>query len=301
MSPPPARLTTAPDRGPTRAAAAVAVVVVTLGVAIAAAAATTDPASGLNIAVDRLSARSSGLLGDLGTLLPLGFAFAAGMVAAVNPCGFPLLPAYIAIFVGDHDAGGTVTPRRRLLRAVRASAGVTLGFVVLFATVGMLLSLGARVLLDWLPWLAAALGVLLVLVGGYRFAGSSPDSSLPAQLAARVRLPGSGGAFYLGFGLAYGLASLSCTLPIFLAVAGTSLTATTTWSSLGSLTLYGLGMGSVILALSLGAATVQTALAVRLRRLLPFMSGIGTVSLFVAGGYIVYYWLTVGGLLDRLG
>ena len=31
----------------------------------------------------------------------VGLAFAAGLVAALNPCGFALLPAYLALVVGD--------------------------------------------------------------------------------------------------------------------------------------------------------------------------------------------------------
>ena len=72
------------------------------------------------------------------------------------------------------------------------------------------------------------------------------------------------------------------------------------WSSLGSLVMYGLGMGFVIVTLTLAAGAFQAALDRRLRRLLPFMGGIGTIALFAAGGYVVYYWLTVGGLLHSL-
>ncbi|MGH8775832.1 MAG: hypothetical protein ACRDWI_11875 [Jiangellaceae bacterium] len=136
--------------------------------------------------------------------------------------------------------------------------------------------------------------------GGYRFAGGSLHFSLSARLAARVRPRSAGTPFYLGFALGYGLASLSCTLPIFLAVVGTSVTARTMWSSLGSLVMYGLGMGFVIVTLTLAAGAFQATLDLRLRRLLPAISRLGTIALFVAGGYIVYYWLTVGGLLQRL-
>ena len=42
------------------------------------------------IFVETLSARISGVLLSLGTKAPLGYAFVAGMVASVNPCGFVL-------------------------------------------------------------------------------------------------------------------------------------------------------------------------------------------------------------------
>ncbi len=38
----------------------------------------------------------------------LAYAFAVGMAAAINPCGFALLPAYLAYYLGltDDVAGG---------------------------------------------------------------------------------------------------------------------------------------------------------------------------------------------------
>ena len=47
---------------------------------------------------------------DLGNFLPFSFAFVAGMVAAVNPCGFVMLPAYLTIYLRDEsdvDAEGS--------------------------------------------------------------------------------------------------------------------------------------------------------------------------------------------------
>ena len=35
---------------------------------------------------------------------PFALALTAGMVATVNPCGFAMLPAYLAYFVGAEDA-----------------------------------------------------------------------------------------------------------------------------------------------------------------------------------------------------
>lgn len=286
--------------GRSRPLVAALAVVAVLGLAIAAAAATPHPASGLNLAVERVSAGSSGFLGDVGALLPLGFAFTAGMVSSVNPCGFPLLPAYLGIFLADEAGPGGARPAVRALHALKVGGLVTVGFVALFSTVGLTVGAGARVVVDWLPWIALALGVALVLLGGYALAGGALYTSLPQRMSARIQPGGAGLGRYLGFGLAYGLASLSCTLPIFLAVVGTSVTVGSVWSSLGSLVAYGLGMGSVVLALTLVAAVIKAGMATRLRTLLPHVGRIGTITLLIAGAYIVYYWLTVGALLERL-
>jgi hypothetical protein len=34
--------------------------------------------------------------------------------------------------------------------------------------------------------------------------------------------------------------------------------------------------------------------------LLPYVGGIETITLLIAGACIVYYWLTVGALLERI-
>ena len=56
----------------------------------------------------------------MGGLLTL--AFAAGMVAPVNPCGFALLPAWISHTIGDGDTSPAPV---RLLHALRAGAALT--------------------------------------------------------------------------------------------------------------------------------------------------------------------------------
>ena len=99
------------------------------------------------------------------------------------------------------------------------------------------------------------------------------------------------------FGLSYGTAFLSCTLPIFLAVVGTSLTITNILSSLGQFLLYALGMGFVIMALTLGMAFFKGAMTRTLRKALPSIQPVGSWLMVVAGAYIVFYWLTIGGLL----
>jgi cytochrome c biogenesis protein CcdA len=170
-------------------------------------------------------------------------------------------------------------------------------FVLLFAAVGLPIALGASVIVDWLPYIALSLGVVLVVVGGYRIAGGSFYSAMPERLGARMAFGKRGTRSYFMFGLAYGLASLSCTLPIFLPVVGLSVTTGAGLGSLGSLALYGLGMGTVIIVLTVTTAVFKTAVATRLRRVLPYIDKVGTVALFAAGAYLVYYWLTIGGLL----
>ncbi len=61
---------------------------------------------------------------------------------------------------------------------------------------------------------------------------------------------------------------------------------------------YVLGMGSVLLVLTLGIALVKEGVVVgTLRKILPYVQKISAILLIIAGGYIVYYWLSSGLLL----
>ena len=106
---------------------------------------------------------------------------------------------------------------------------------------------------------------------------------------------------YFIFGLSYGTASLSCTLPIFLAVVGTSFTVSSIATSFAQFVLYAFGMGVVILGLTLGMALFKGAMVSSMRKAMPYIQPVGTWLMIVAGTYIVFYWLTIGGLLDGLG
>ena len=78
-----------------------------------------EATGGANGFVESLSGRSTSALGSLGALAPLGFAFAAGMAATVNPCGFAMLPAYLGLYMGSGENGaGQPGPLTRLARAV---------------------------------------------------------------------------------------------------------------------------------------------------------------------------------------
>ena len=257
---------------------------------------------GVNGFVESLSGNSSTWLGGLGLglLAPLGFAFAAGMASAVNPCGFAMLPAYLGLYLGgDQDLVETPSPVRNLAKALLVGSTVTAGFVVLFGAVGAVMSLGARsFVVGVLPWLGLVIGIALAVAGSWMVGGGKLYTGFAAQAASRMGDPGKTNVKgYFIFGLSYGTASLSCTLPIFLAVVGTSLAVSSLAASLGQFVLYALGMGFVILALTLGIAFFKQAMVGALRKAMPYVQPVGSWLMVVAGAYIVFYWLTIGGLL----
>lgn len=242
--------------------------------------------------------------------------FGAGMLATINPCGFAMLPAYISYFLNLDNAGtkrdggsaplaaagvpgpvALVAPRAELVvRAVQVGAITTAGFLVLFVTAGTLISLGARFIIGAVPWIGLVIGAALFLMGIWVVTGH--HLTIPGLSTFRVERRRTLGGFFL-YGIAYGLASLTCTLPIFLAVIGTVFLNGLALQGVGQFVAYSLGMGLVIVALTISLAFFKGALVKRIRRIIPYVERISAVLLIGAGGYLVYYWLFAGRLISR--
>jgi cytochrome c-type biogenesis protein len=242
--------------------------------------------------MSELQALLTAWISNLTTVLPVGFAFGAGMVSAVNPCGFAMLPAYLSLYLGSHeDDFRKRSAVRRALRALLIGAVVSLGFILLFGLAGAVVSAGGNAILSIMPWVGAVIGVVLVLMGVWMFAGQGLYTGVFERVAERVGDPKamSVRSFFL-FGLAYGLASLSCTLPVFLAVIGSSVAAGSFASGAVQFLSYGLGMASVLLTLTLALAFFKQGMVLWFRKTVPHVQLASAGLLMVAGGYIIYYW-----------
>jgi cytochrome c-type biogenesis protein len=278
-------------------------VIAAFAIAIGAALVTGTATGQVTRGVEQVSFAWVNALGDFATILPLGFAFGAGMVAAVNPCGFAMLPAYLGIYLGSQEERthkGWLTGH--LTRALSVSLMVTLGFIALFGVAGILLSIATSTIAQYLPWMGLTIGVILVIAAGLMLSGRSMYSAFGEQVADRLggsaRQASSRGFF--AYGVGYGAASLSCTLPIFLAVVGSTLTVSGLIPAIVQFVLYALGMGFVITVLTIGTAIFKSALVANIRGITRYVAPVSGVLLLVAGTYIVYYWLTLGGLLETI-
>jgi len=228
----------------------------------------------------------------------LALALSAGAAATLNPCGFAMLPAYIAYFLGKDEGDGGLS--RSLVGGLQGGVAMTLGVLGVFAAIGAVLSLASRAILRYLPWATIVIGAAIVGLGLAMLIRRSvqigapltnPLSRRPEVLAGRR----TGGL--LLFGAGYGIASLGCTLPIFLVVVTQALAAGGLLGGIAVFVAYGLGMGGVLLALSLAVATGKGAIVQGLRGLVPHVRTLGAVGLILAGSYLVYYQVTVGGAL----
>lgn len=204
-------------------------------------------------------------------------ALTAGMLAAFNPCGFALLPAYLSLLVNEGYAVG---------RALVAAAAMTAGFVAVFGAFGLVVVPLALSLGTYLSWATVVVGVLLVLLGGWLLSGRELLLRLPRLRGAA---PTGGVASMVLYGVAYAVASLSCTIAPFLAVTTSTFRLESTAAGLAVFVAYAVGMGLVVGVLAVSVALAKDGLVRRLRGVMPYVSRLSGVLLVLAGAYVTYY------------
>ncbi len=226
--------------------------------------------------------------------LPVSYPFGAGMISTVNPCGFIMLPSFAAFYM---TAGANEEPgaARRLLRSLQMGAIITAAFVATFGVAGIVISGGGRFIVHWIGWAGLAIGVALIALGAYQlvtrrslFAGATAGVQVRRSATTRG---------VLAFGIAYAVASLGCTLPVFMIVVGSVFTGAGGYvESVGRFVQYAAGMGVVLTAITVGVALIREQTTRTVGRVLPYVESVGNVLLIFAGSYLVWYW-TRGGLL----
>jgi cytochrome c-type biogenesis protein len=221
--------------------------------------------------------------------VPLALALVAGALASVNPCGFPLLPAFLSFYVGADEE---VLPRApaRAAQGVLVGLLVASGFLGVFALVGIPVAYGATRLTSAIPWAGLAVGAVMTVAGIAGILGRRSYLSWRRGVKVeRRRRP----LTMMWFGAAYAVCSLGCTLPIFVALVGASLATATLLEGMLVFGAYGLGTATMVMALAIGAALARDGLARALKRLLPHMHRIASGLVLIAGIYLSYYWARV--------
>lgn len=218
---------------------------------------------------------------------PYALALAAGLLAAVNPCGFALLPAYLSFLVLDEDRDSAGGRGRAVGRALTLTGAMTVGFVAVFGAFGLLAAPAADVVARHLPWVSIAIGVILAVAGGWLLAGRQLPA-LGLKMAAGSQVTRRFGSMAL-FGASYAIASLGCTIGPFLAVVVAGFRTDSVAAGVGLFVAYAAGMALIVGAVALAVALTRVSLVQRLRRAAPLISRAAGVLLLLAGAYVAWY------------
>jgi cytochrome c-type biogenesis protein len=224
----------------------------------------------------------------------MSLSFIRGMVAAVNPCGFILLPTYLMYFLGLQGAMPG-TQRATMRRAVIVSGAVSAGFLSVFLVAGVISYNFTSWINENAKYATGAIGVALLVLGAAMLVGYKLPFMTP-----RLDAGGSGGprqtvsAMFV-YGIAYAVASIGCTIGLFIATVFSSTSRDGVVSGVGNMLAYGAGMALLVSALTIALASANTSLLKVLRGSLQYVDRIAAFFVLLSGCYLLwyFYWVDV--------
>jgi cytochrome c biogenesis protein CcdA len=225
-----------------------------------------------------------------------------GVLAAVNPCGFVLLPAYLVSYLSVADDADATT---RVRRSLSVGSSVSAGFLVVFLLVGAI----SRLFTNWIElnakYAALVVGLVLIVVGVRMLSGWRPRLWIPV-FNGDTRRSRIGGMFM--FGMVYAVASIGCTIGLLTTAILGSFSRHGVLSGVFSVVMYGAGMAVFVMALTTSLAFANTALVRAGRGVMSVVSHVSSGLILITGVYLTWYWYVAitertdqGGVLQTFG
>ena len=221
------------------------------------------------------------------------YSFILGVMAAVNPCGFVLLPTYLVYYLGTELNREDENKTTILRRGLSVGIAVSSGFVGLFLVVGIISRAFTTVISENAKYAALVIGIGLVAMGiamlfGWKLPIAQPDVSIQ-----RKRTTWN---MFL-FGIVYAVASIGCTIGLLISVILGSINRHGFVSGVISIVLYGLGMGLLVTSLTVALAFARVGLVSTIKKSFKWFDKITAIFVVLTGLYLSWYWL--GAITDR--
>ncbi|MEI8023768.1 MAG: cytochrome c biogenesis protein CcdA [Actinomycetota bacterium] len=213
------------------------------------------------------------------------YSFILGVLAAVNPCGFVLLPTYLIFFLGVREETELIASER-IRRALVVSSGISIGFLAIFFVIGVI----SRLFTQWIElnakYAALAIGVVLVIGGARMLSGWTPKFATPQLGGAQTKTFRA----TVVYGVAYAVASIGCTIGFLTTAVFGSIALHGFISGVLSILLYGLGMAMLVTALTVSLAFAKTGIVTIIKNRLHIIQRLGAIFVTMTGVYLVVYW-----------
>ena len=213
------------------------------------------------------------------------YSFVLGVLAAVNPCGFVLLPTYLIFFLGTREEPNLSTAER-LRRALIVSSGISIGFLAIFFVIGVI----SRLFTQWIElnakYASLAIGVVLLVGGARMLTGWTPKFASPQMNGVQSKTFRA----TIIYGLAYAVASIGCTIGFLTTAVFGSIALNGFVSGVFSILLYGLGMAMLVTALTVSLAFAKTGLVIVIKSRLNIIQRLGAFFVTLTGVYLIFYW-----------
>ena len=221
------------------------------------------------------------------------YSFILGVLAAVNPCGFILLPTYLLYYLGTELNRENESPATTLRRGLTVGIAVSSGFIGLFLIVGIISRAFTTVIRDNAKYAALIIGIGLIAMGIAMFRGWKPPVTQPNMAMQKQRTWRN----MFVFGIAYAVASIGCTIGLLVSVILGSVGRHGFVSGVLSIVLYGLGMGLLVTSLTVALAFARFGMVSNLKRSFPVFDKVAAIAVTLTGLYLAWYWF--GAITNR--
>jgi len=219
----------------------------------------------------------------------INLALISGFLTFLTPCGFAMLPAYVSYYLGRDHQSKPLPLGKRLFKGMILGFWAGMGIITVFTVLGVaIVALGSAVK-PLIPWLTIAGGFLIIFLGFLMLWKKDFSISLPFRFGQSPKL----GRNFYGFGIIYGLAVMSCSLPIFLAVTLGALSAGGVQGGLFVFGLYAGAAGVSMIIFSLLLSVVRESILRWMRSIFPYFQKVAALVIIAAGIYLIYYQVTI--------
>ncbi len=213
----------------------------------------------------------------------LSLAIVAGVLATFNPCGFALLPAYMGMIAAANEGR---SKSQALIGGLRFASGMTVGFILLFGTFGVVFAPFASAISRYLPIVTIIVGLLIIALGFWLLLGRKVGNG-----AGLIKgwSPGESWFSQVGYGLTFAIVSLSCTLGPFLAVTGASIRSSDFFGIVFTFVAFALGMGAAVSVIAVATALTGSQVSVWMRSKSEVISRFTGSLVILAGLYVAWF------------
>ncbi len=215
--------------------------------------------------------------------------FTGGVLSFLSPCAFPLLPSYILYRLAKRKDFKGRNRFRLLLRGVKIGLVVSAGFNSVFTVLGLASSYLLQEIARFIPQILLGMGLSLSLLGFLKIMGrrlSISFSLFPPGFLGALNSEGTVLSFLYGF--IYAIASLGCSLPVFLMVVFVA-SGETTISMVLAYTFYFIGASVFMVLISTLTLLSRETVQIRFTGLMPVIDKLTGIVLFLSGVYMVFY------------
>jgi cytochrome c-type biogenesis protein len=188
------------------------------------------------------------------------------------------------------SGGAPGTQGASLRRALKVSAAVSTGFLAVFLAVGFLSVPLRSTISSNSKYVTGFIAVALIVLGIAMLFGYKPPFMMPQVDSGKKDQTVTSMFVY---GVAYAVASIGCSIGLFLATVFSARPDETFIDSVGNMVAYGAGMALLVSALTVGFAFANTSLLKFLRGSMQYIDRVAAAFVVLSGLYLAWYFYWV--------